>query len=329
MMPAVKPLVLAALLALTGAGAFGAVPQKVIIDCDLAGDIDDAFAVSLALASPELDVLGLVMAHGNTAKRAQVACRLLYEVGRENIPVVVGRPTPAIVGQDTGIAGDSQQFAWGAGFERVKPVAQDAADFIIANLRRYPGEVVLITLGPACNLEDVIAKDPGALKLARRIVAMFGSFHLGYNSSPVPSAEWNVRADVAAAKRYVDCGAPIDFVGLDVTVFVKLGEADRQRLLFRQSPLTSALCGLYTLWRYEEWSAPDPTLFDAVAVGAVLWPDLFTFRQVHVRVTDDGYTVLDEAQPPNGAIGTSIRTDEFLRRLMERYLKQNLGRPAS
>jgi len=322
-----KPLAMAVVLAWGGAAAVAAAPQKVIIDCDLAGDIDDAFAVSLALASPELDVLGLVMDHGNTAKRAQVACRLLYEVGRERIPVVVGRPTPSLVGQDQAIAGDSQQFAWAAGFERVRPVEQGAADFIIATLRRYPGEVVLITLGPVCNLEEVIDKDPGALKLAKRIVSMFGSFRLGYNSSPVPSAEWNVRADIRAAKRFADCGVPIAYVGLDVTVFVKLGEADRQRLLFRQSPLTNSLCGLYTLWRYEEWSAPDPTLFDAVAVGTVLWPDLLTFEPAHVRVTDDGHTVIESGQAPNGEIATMIQKDEFIRRLMERYLKQNLGRP--
>ncbi len=329
MMAPVKPLILAALLTFGGAGSFAAGPQKVIIDCDLAGDIDDAFAVSLALASPEFDVLGLVMDHGNTVKRAQVACRLLYEVGREQIPVVVGRPTPSIVGQDQAIAGDSQQFAWATGFDRVKPVTQNAADFIIANLRKYPGEVILITLAPVCNLEDVIEKDPGALKLAKRVVSMFGSFRLGYDSSSVPSAEWNVRADIRAAKRFVDGGVPIAYVPLDVTVFVKLGEADRQRLLFRQSPLTNSLCGLYTLWRYEPWSAPDPTLFDAVAVGTLLWPDLFTFRPAHVRVTDDGHTVIDEGRPPNGEIATAIRKDEFLRRLMERYLKQNLARPPS
>jgi len=93
--------------------------------------------------------------------------------------------------------------------------------------------------------------------------------------------------------------------------------------------LTSALCDLYTLWRYEEYSAPDPTLFDAVAVGAVLWPDLFTFRQAHVRVTDDGFSVLDANQPTNGEIALTIQKDEFIRRLMERYLKQNLARPTS
>jgi len=90
--------------------------------------------------------------------------------------------------------------------------------------------------------------------------------------------------------------------------------------------LTNALMGLYTLWRYEEYSRPDPTLFDAVAVGMVLWPDLFTTRKAHVRVTDEGYTVLDESQPLNCEIGMSIQKEKFLERMMERLLKQNLMR---
>src|SRR4030042_6154663 len=80
--------------------------QKIIFDCDLGGDIDDAFAMALILASPEFEVIGLVMDHGNTPKRAKVACRLLYECGLENIPVVVGRHTPGIIGEQPEPAGD-------------------------------------------------------------------------------------------------------------------------------------------------------------------------------------------------------------------------------
>src|SRR5262245_13211577 len=113
---------------LCGGSSFTAEKQKVIFDCDLAGDIDDAFAVSLVLTSPEFEVLGLVMDHGNTVKRAQVACRLLYELGLERIPVVVGRKTASVVGEQQGVAGDAQQFIWGRGFEKVKPITQPAAD---------------------------------------------------------------------------------------------------------------------------------------------------------------------------------------------------------
>lgn len=303
--------------------------QKVILDCDLAGDVDDAFAVALLLASPEIEVLGLVMDHGNTVKRAQVASRLLYEVGREDIPVVVGQPTANIVGVESGVAPDSHQFAWGEGFQGKPPVQQSAADFIIEQLRRYPGEVILLTVGPVCNLPAVLEKDPAALTQAKRIVAMFGSFYLGYGSSPVPSAEWNVRADIAAAQKFAACGVPVTYVGLDVTTYVKLASEHRERLLFRQSPLTNALCGLYSLWRYETYSIPDPSLFDAVAVGVVLWPDLFTARRAHVRVTDEGFTVIDESRPPNAEVVLTINQDEFIRRIMERYLKQNLLRPTT
>jgi len=175
-------------------------------------------------------------------------------------------------------------------------------------------------------MRDVIQKDPEALKLAKRVIAMFGSFYMGYSTGPVIDAEWNVRADIPAAQKFVSSGANPTLAGLDITTFVRLDEANRLRLLMRQSPLTNALCGLYTLWLYEEYARPDPTLFDVVAVGMALWPELFSTRKAHVRVTDEGYTVLDESRPPNCEIGMTIDTEEFIRRIMERYLKQNLRR---
>lgn len=306
--------------------AAAAEKQKIIFDCDLAGDIDDAFALGLVLSSPEFEVLGIVLDHGNTAGRARVACRLLYELGLDNIPVVVGRATPGIVGESSVIAGDSNQFIWGHGFDKLQPIQDSAADFIISNLKKYPGEVVLFTVGPVCNMHDVLQKDPAALKLAKRVVSMFGSFYMGYDAGPVPSAEWNVRADIGAAREFVNACTNHAYAGLDVTTFVKLNETNRTRLLYRKSPLTDALCGLYSLWRFEGYAQPDPTLFDPVAVGMVLWPDLFTTRKAHVQVADGGYTVLDEAIAPNAEIGMTINKDEFIRRMMERLLKQNLMR---
>jgi purine nucleosidase len=300
--------------------------QKIIFDCDLGGDIDDAFAVSLVLSSPEFEVLGLVMDHGHTPGRARVACRLLYEVGREDIPVIVGRHTSNIVGLQQELAGPSNQFAWAEGFDKVKPSTENAADFIIRNLKKYPDQVILFTVGPVPNIQDVMFKDPQALKLAKKVVSMFGSFYMGYGTGPVPDAEWNVKADVKSSQLFVQSGADMVFAGLDVTTFVKLNEGYRLRLLMRQSPLTNALCGLYTLWCYESYAQPDPTLFDVVAVGMVLWPDLFTTRKVHVRVTDEGYTVIDESKEPNCEIGMTVNKDELIRRVMERYLKQNMNR---
>ena len=296
--------------------------QKVILDCDLGGDIDDAFAVALVISSPEFDVLGITLDHGLTEKRAQIACRMLYETGLEQIPVAVGRQTPNVIGEDKELAPYLPQYNWAEGFSKVKPINKPAADFIIEMLRKYPHEIVLFTVGPVTNIADVVRRDPEALKLARRVVSMFGSFYLGYGSDPVPDAEWNVRADVASAKLYAASGAPITYAGLDVTTFVTLEADHRLKLLMRQSPLTNSLCALYSLWGHE-----TPTLYDVVAVGMVLWPELFSWRPAHVKVIDGGYTVIEESKEPNCEVGMAINKKEFLTRIMQRYLHQNLERP--
>ncbi len=303
---------------------FSAEKQKIIIDCDLGSGIDDAYALALALSSPEFEILGVVVGHGNTAGRARVACRLLFECGKQEIPVVVGRPTPLIVGKDSTIAPASQQFVWAANFKKVQPKPTTAADFIINNLRKYPNQVILFTLGPVCNLEDVLQKDAQALKLAKRVVSMFGSFYSGYAAGSPPEAEWNVAADVQAARQFLKAEVFPLLIGLDVTAFVTLNEQNRLRLLYRNSPLTDALSALYSLWLFEPYAHNDPALFDAVTVGAVLWPDLFVTRPVHVTIDQQGRTVIDESMPPNCEIAVNIQKEVFIQRLMERLLKQNL-----
>ncbi len=299
--------------------------QKVILDTDLGGDIDDAFALALLLTSPEIEVVGITTDHGMTPKRAQVVCRMLYELGLERIPVAVGRQTPLVVGRDKDLAGYNAQFHWAEGFDKVKPIETPAADFIIQTLRKYPGEIVLFTIGPVPNIGDVLRKDPDALKMARHVYSMFGSFYLGYGSNPVPSAEWNVAADVVSAKVFAASGASITYAGLDITTFVTLEEKQRLKLFLRQSPLTNALSGLYTLWSSETGN-DTPVLFDAVAVAMAIWPDLFQRRPAHVRVLEGGYTVVDESRSPNCEIGLSINKEEFLKRLLKRLIQQNLGR---
>lgn len=304
-------------LSLLSLNLFAQEKQKIIFDCDLGGDIDDAFALALILTSPEFDILGIVMDQGNTPKRAQVACRMLYETGKEDIPVFVGRKTNDDM---------EPQFYWAEGFDKVQPSGNNAADFIIENLRKYPNEVILFTVGPVPNMMDLIKKDPQALKMTKHIYSMFGSFYRNYDGGPVPSAEWNVRGDEEAAKMFAASGAKITYAGLDITTLVKLRENYRNKILGRQSPLTNALSGLYTLWRYQSYASPDPTLHDAVAVGMVLWPELYSTRPAYVKVIDGGYTVIDESKDPNCEIGMSIQMDKFLERVVERLLKQNLDR---
>ena len=284
--------------------------------------MDDAFALALLLASPELEILGITLGHGQTDKRGRLACRLLHETGREDIPVAMGRPTPLVVGHPEISEPDPRQFSWAEGFSTVEPIDAPAADFIADQLRRHPGQITLISVGPVSNLAELLQKDPEVLQLAKRVYSMFGSFYLGYAGSPVPSAEWNVRADYTLRPQ---------------TVF--LNRADHLcragRHGFRQvesrttpSPLGPPLPPHRRGFRPFTGSGggKHPFLFDAVPIGMVLWPELFRTRAAHVRTTAEGFTVIDESRPPNSRVAMSIRTDEFLERLVDRLLRQDLKR---
>ncbi|HUU27778.1 MAG TPA: nucleoside hydrolase [archaeon] len=292
--------------------------MKIIFDTDIAGDIDDAFAHALVQISPEFEVLGITVADGPTDLRARVSCRMLYLAGQEQIPVAVGRPTRQ--GSEP-----PPQTHWGEGFELYKPLKQPAADFIIQTLRKYPGQVTVISVGPVTNLGDVIDKDPEAWKMVKQVYSMFGSFYLGYGGDPVPSAEWNVVADVESAKKYMTSGVPVTLAGLDVTTLVKFNAERRLQIQMRNSPLTDALCGLYTLWSINRFGS-DPVLYDPVAVSMAITDKFVNTRKAHVRVTDKGYTVIDESKAPNCQIGMHIDKEAFIDWLTGRLLKQNLTR---
>ena len=143
--------------------------QKVILDCDLGDDIDDAYAVALMLSNTDkFDILGITTCYGRTNDRAELACKLLYETGLERIPVALGRNTSNINDRANWYA---DQYYWSKGFTKVQPIKQSAADFIIEQLHKYPNEVIVFSVGPVTNMKDVMGKDAGALKLAKKIIA--------------------------------------------------------------------------------------------------------------------------------------------------------------
>jgi len=297
-------------------------PQPVIFDCDLGGDIDDAFALALLLCSQEeIEIIGITTGHGYTEGRATLTCKILHETGMGHIPVYAGEPTASVVGQDTAIAGASKQMLWAEGFEGLRPEPEPAADFILRKLNEQPGEITLITVGPVDNIADVLDKDPGALQQAKRVIAMLGSIEVGYDGEP-PSAEWNVRASVEAAKRMMSCGADITLAPLDITDHVIVGQDYLAALGLRDTPLTDALGALYALWyRHADW-AVAAKMFDGVAVGMLLWPELYTTRPAHIIVDDKGFTREVAGENPNCKIGVDIEREIFINRMMRRILEQ-------
>src|SRR6201987_976773 len=114
--------------------------EKVIIDTDIGDDIDDAFALALALRSPELEILGVTTNFGNTEARAKIADRLLGEAGHPEIPVAAGAPTPEKM--------KLNQRRYGEGGHFAKASHPDAVKFLLEEIRKHPGMITLIAIGP-------------------------------------------------------------------------------------------------------------------------------------------------------------------------------------
>lgn len=286
--------------------------QKIIFDCDLGDDIDDAYALGYLLTLQDrYEILGITTCYGRTEDRAILAQKFLSFTGENHIPVYVGKNTSESSERANWYA---DQFYWAKGSALTKK-PQGATEFIRSQLKKYPGEVIIFSVGPVTNLAPLGAE----LQKTKAVYAMFGSFKIGYDGSTKVDAEWNVTCDIPSAKAFVQSGANIIYAGLDVTAMVKLSAENRLKLLMRQSPLTSAMQGLYVLWGQE-----TPTLFDPVAIGMEAHPELFTTEKVHVYVDDKGFTKLDPSKPANATIGTSIKHKEFIQKLMHHYVYQNL-----
>jgi purine nucleosidase len=280
-----------------------AAPEKVIIDTDIGDDIDDAFAIALALRSPELEILGISTTFGDTEARAKIVDRLLGEAGRTDIPVVAGTPT-----HTTNVM---NQKRYGEGGRFAKSAHANAVDFILDQIRRYPGQITLIAIGPLMNVGALIDKDPATFLKLKRVVMMGGSIECGYGelwfcTAHGPDAEWNIINDIPSAQKLFRSGMPLCVMPLDSTQ-LKLEETKRAFLFKQGTPLTDALTLLY-----HEWGQQTPTLFDPVTVAYILDAKICPVQPMHIRVDDKGFT---RAEPgaPNAQVCMHSDADAFFR----------------
>jgi purine nucleosidase len=277
---------------------------RIILDTDIGSDIDDAWALGLLIASPNVDLVGVTITDGDTAARAKVACKLLHVTGHDDVPVAVGRQTPPPGQID-------YQFTWAEEFTAKQPIAQPAAEFIVEKLREQPGAVTLIAVGPLQNVADALRLEPKLGQLANRIVLMSGSIGANaWSSSPV--AEWNVVRSTVDAQLVYGAGLPLTTVPLDSTTYVTLKSEERASLLSHDSPLLRALEALYRLWIRDPSSRM--TLHDQMAVAETLRPGSFFAHcnELPVRVDDKGFTqVVPSGKPVK--VCFAPKRDEFMK----------------
>ncbi len=304
------------------AGCGGAFAQeKVIIDTDIGDDIDDVFALGLALSSPELKILGVSSAWGDTELRSRMLDRLLCETGRSDTPVVTGIKTASKTAFSQEVwakAGEAHDHA-------------DAIDFLLDQIRKNPGEITLIAIAPLTNIGAAIDRDAETFRKLKRVVIMGGSVRRGYDDFGLdrtrpPEAEYNIAMAPSAAQKLFRSGVPIYMMPLDSTQ-LKFDEVKRTMLSTVSTPLTDSLQVLIAEWQRVAHQT-TPTMFDAMAVAYAVHLELCPATPLHIEVDSSGFT-RESVGAPNANVCLNSDSDRFFQFLMPRLLEQKMSGASS
>ncbi|HQD40778.1 MAG TPA: nucleoside hydrolase [Bacillota bacterium] len=277
---------------------------KIILDTDIGDDIDDALALSLILASPELELLGVTTVFGNVDLRAKLACYLLSAFKREEIPVFTGADLPLIEPRKIGL-----DFHQARIFpDSYQPEYRDGAvGFICEKARELPGQIELVAVGPLTNVALALRSDPSLKKNLKGITLMGGQIKK-------PGAEWNIICDPEAAQIVFTSGVPIKMVGLDVTDPCKLTEEELK--ILKENKLMGKLV---ELWQAGRGWLPIP--HDPLAVAAVFNDKLITWEQMKILVELQGSYMRGQTTVHSDGtvqVATEVRRNDFIELFLQR-----------
>jgi inosine-uridine nucleoside N-ribohydrolase len=263
---------------------------RVIIDTD--PGVDDAFALLLAMCSPQLHIEAITAVAGNVPLELTLpnALRMVEIAGRTDLPVAAGAQGPLLRRLVTATYAHGENGLGGAVFPEPKraAVAEPAADLIQRIVRKYPGEITLVTIGPQTNIATALNADPQLARLVRSLVMMGGSLSGG---NITPAAEFNVYVDPEAARIVFQSGIPITMVGLDVTRKTTLTDQHIAMLESHHNPVSqaAALIGRNSLAHHRAQGLPSgPNMHDSVAIAALLDPSIIKAAPYYVDVETSG-----------------------------------------
>lgn len=306
---------------------------KIIIDCD--PGVDDAVALLLALASPELELVGVTTVAGNLplAKVHQNAKQILALASRQDVPVAKGsnRPLMSHAGSINDVHGDNGVGGVVLPASNATDSDKHAVDFLVDAVMSNPGEITLCPIGPLTNIALAIIKEPALVDNVKDIVLMGGAAFSRGNITP--AAEFNFYVDPHAAHIVFDSAHHITMHGLDVTrkADIRAGLCER---LDTGGPVAKAAAAMS-----RSYAAHDPYLHDPCAIAYLLDPTLFTtvegfveieyeskklFGHSLASVFDPNLAASDEnhlgGRKPNATIVTDVRSEPLFELLSTRIL---------
>ncbi|MBN2153001.1 MAG: nucleoside hydrolase [Candidatus Lokiarchaeota archaeon] len=300
-------------------GANGAT-GPVLIDTDVGTDIDDAYAIALAIKSG-LRIAGISTVSGDTLKRGRIAKKMLHIAGMAEVPVFAGIGSRSMLTH-----------------ERWVPVSDtlevhQGIDGLIEHYwraieRNRDGRVQIVAIGPLSNVAVVRERDANRFDDRVQLIMMGGSFRRGYFGVKLPVPEYNVARDRGAARAIISSRVPTRIVPLDVTAGLKLSRGD---MAFLEShagddALVKGVIEMTAMFRSSIIGHRLPILFDPATVASMLDPTIASFTTMCVEVTRGGFTRIPR-RPAPGAIGKEVCTAIEVGRFYDLFFTIMTGKP--
>jgi len=305
--------------------------HTIIIDTDPGQD--DALAILLALASPEIELLGITAVAGNVPLQlTEVNARKICELaGRPQTKVFAGASRPMLrnlvtaehVHGKTGLDGPTLPDP------KMPLQKQFAPDFIIDTLMaREAGTVTICALGPLTNIGLALVKEPRIASRIKRIIAMGGGWSEGGNITP--AAEFNIYVDPHAARLVFQCGAPITLIPLDCThqaLATRARVEPFRQMKNRTGPAVAEMLGFSERFDVKKYGSDGGPLHDPCVVAWLLHPEMFSGKDVNVEIECEseltmGQTVVDwwrvTSRKANAHVVRGLDADWFYKLLTQR-----------
>lgn len=268
-------------------------PMPVILDTDIGDDIDDTWALSMLLGSPQFDLKLIVTATDHTPTKTRLVAKILERCGRTDIPIGTGVTTT-----DKPI----NQQAWLGDYSLADykgTVHTDGVQAMIDLIHSAPGPITLLVIGPETNIQEAVKRAPDIAQKAR-IVAMAGSVHIGYGGKPGRNPEYNIFRDIPAARAVFAAPFDITYAPLDTCGTIILKGERFAAVEQSTNPRAQVVIENYKLWvNYKNYPKGESSvLFDTLAVYLACDTALCEMETVNLSVDDKGATVPDEKGRP-------------------------------
>lgn len=302
---------------------------KIILDCDPGHD--DALALMLALANPEIDLLAVTTSAGNQTpeKTLNNAMRLLTLMHHQEIPVAGGNRTPLLKPLETAGNVHGKSGLDGADLPNpdfaVQPLT--AIELMAQTLRQSPTPVTLVVTGPMTNAALFLRVYPELKEKIEQIVYMGGAMGLG---NWTPSVEFNIYVDPEAAKIVMNAGIPLVMAPLNVTHQAQILKPEIEAVAQIDNPVAHAFYGLLNFFeRYHEapkWGFKGAPLHDPCTITWLIHPEWFTSERMNVDVETAGELTRGETvcdyyeltdKPKNTEVLLEIQREKFIQFIMD------------